>query len=561
MKGSVKIMMLVLISVLSCMRLSGQYHYSDFKVLSQKIARLGTSYQSLCSVKSLIKTMGGKDIWVISIGSGNKDSKPGVAILGGIEGSYLLGTELAYGFAENLLEASTTSEIKGLLENITFYVFPNVSPDETEQYFSSPIYERDINTRSTDDDRDFLYDEDPYEDLNNDGFITSIRITDPAGTMTESGDDDRVMIPADLSKGLVGHYKVYSEGIDNDKDGELNEDGPGGVDFNKNFTYKYEEFGKNAGINAVSEPETRAIADFLYDHFNIYATISFGPQNNLGQQARSADRPASGQTAGERQGQGQGQEQANARRTGNRRYTSIMNSDQTIYNLVSDMYQKITGLKGASAFESTPGNFVEWAYYHYGRYSFGTPGWWFPVERGKSAEISFLKYAAENKLNDVFVPWTEIKHPDFPDQKVEVGGIKPFLMYNPPDSMIGDLIRKDYDFIVAVAEMHPKLEYTDAKVENVGENIFRISLKVHNSGIFATCTEIGDINQWTRIMRITVEPSGNQDILSGIKVQRIPRLEGDNTEEFSWLISGKGLVKITAGALNVGAISRTFELK
>jgi hypothetical protein len=62
-------------------------------------------------------------------------------------------------------------------------------------------------------------------------------------------------------------------------------------------------------------------------------------------------------------------------------------------------------------------------------------------------------------------------------------------------------------------------------------------------------------------MRITVEPSGNQDILSGIKVQRIPRLEGDNTEEFSWLISGKGLVKITAGALNVGAISRTFELK
>jgi hypothetical protein len=559
MKGSSKIMILVLISVLSCPLLSGQYHFSDFKELSQKITGLSTRYPDICSVKSIVKTDGGKDIWVISIGAGDKDSKPGIAILGGIEGSYILGTELAYGFAENLLNASTSPEVKSLLEDISFYVFPDVSPDGTEQYFSSPGYERNINTRSTDDDRDFANDEDPYEDLNNDGLITFIRVTDPAGTMIESEDDERVLVPADLSKGLKGRYKVYSEGIDNDKDGEFNEDGPGGVDFNKNFTYDYEEFGKNAGLNAVSEPETKAVADFLYDHFNIYATISFGPQNNLGLQARSSERISSGQPGGERQGQGQGQ--TSTRRPGSSRYTSIMRSDQTIYNLVSDTYKKITGMTGAPAQEPAPGNFVDWAYYHYGRYSFGTPGWWYPVERGKNAEVSFLKYAKEKKLNDVFVPWTEIKHPDFPDKKVEVGGIKPFVMNTPPDSMIGDLTRKNYDFIMAVAEMHPKLEYIDTNVENVGENLFRITLKVHNDGIFATCSEIGDINQWTRIMRITVEPTRNQTILSGLKVQRIPRLEGDKTDEFTWLISGKGPVKITAGALNVGTISKTFELK
>jgi hypothetical protein len=62
-------------------------------------------------------------------------------------------------------------------------------------------------------------------------------------------------------------------------------------------------------------------------------------------------------------------------------------------------------------------------------------------------------------------------------------------------------------------------------------------------------------------MRITLEPADNQNILSGYKVQRIPRLEGDSSANFSWLISGKGAVKVTAGALNTGTINTTLDLK
>jgi hypothetical protein len=204
---------------------------------------------------------------------------------------------------------------------------------------------------------------------------------------------------------------------------------------------------------------------------------------------------------------------------------------------------------------------MDWSYYHYGRYSFSTPGWWFPAERGKNVEASFLKYADENKINDVFVPWTEIKDPDFPGKKVEVGGMKPFVMINPPASILDSLSIKNYKFVKAVAAMKPELEYLDTKIENVGENIFRVSLKVHNKGIFATCAEVGDINMFTRIMRITCEPAAGQSFLSGQKVQRIRRLEGDQSSEYSWLISGKGSVKVTAGALNTGTINTTLELK
>jgi hypothetical protein len=68
--------------------------------------------------------------------------------------------------------------------------------------------------------------------------------------------------------------------------------------------------------------------------------------------------------------------------------------------------------------------------------------------------------------------------------------------------------------------------------------------------LFATNTEIGEPNIWTRIMRITIEPSIGQTILSGFKVQRIQRLQGNETVDFSWLISGKGQVGINAGAAN-----------
>ena len=134
--------------------------------------------------------------------------------------------------------------------------------------------------------RDFVFDEDGYEDLNKDGLITLIRVKDPAGKFIKSNEDERIMVEADISKGQSGNYLVYSEGIDNDKDGSFNEDGPGGVDFNRNFTFNYESFGPEAGMYPVSEPETKAVADFLFDRFNIYSVFIFGPQDNLGEPSK-----------------------------------------------------------------------------------------------------------------------------------------------------------------------------------------------------------------------------------------------------------------------------------
>jgi hypothetical protein len=535
---SMKISILSFVFLMFCTLVSSQPGYIDYSAASQHIASLSKEYSSICSLRSLVKTNGGKDILVMTIGTGDKDNKPGVAVVGGPEGNHILGKNLALGFAESLLKESLTPEIKELLGKITFYVFPDVTPDATEFYFSEVKHEKSVNNRPTDDDKDFLFDEDPYEDLNKDGFITLIRVTDPSGKYTNFIDDHRIMVEADLSKGEKGGYLVYSEGIDNDRDGNFNEDGPGGVNFNRNFTFNYEEFGRNAGFHPMSESETKAVADFLYERFNIYTVFTFGPQDNIGEPYKYSDAGDSG-----------------------RRITSIRKTDEPVNKIVSDKYHEITGAKGAPFSASAPGNFSDWAYFHYGRYSFSTPGWWFPAEKGRNKEAEFLKFAEKKELKDVFVPWTEIKHPDFPGKKVEVGGIKPFVISTPPADTLADLIEKNYRFIKAIAFMHPELEFLDTKIEAAGENVFRVTMKLHNKGIFATCAEIGKDNIWTRIMRISLEPARGQEVISGQKVMRIGRLEGGGSEEFSWLIFGKGMVKITAGALNTGTITTTLDLK
>ena len=51
--------------------------------------------------------------------------------------------------------------------------------------------------------------------------------------------------------------------------------------FNRNFPFHYPYFKPGAGPNAVSEIETRAVADFAFDHRNIAIVFCFSPEDNL----------------------------------------------------------------------------------------------------------------------------------------------------------------------------------------------------------------------------------------------------------------------------------------
>lgn len=521
---------------------NAQSGYSNFTQQTNRINALAKNYPQFAKLRSLTKTAGGKDIWQLTIGTGNMESKPAIVIAGGIEGNFLIGMELAIGFAENLLQGSNTDSIKALLNKTTFYVFPNMSPDAMEQYFAPLHYERQGNASSTDDDRDGKTNEDDFDDLDGNGKITLMRIESPVGEYKTHSDDPRVMIKADLNKNEKGKYLLLSEGADNDKDGVFNEDGEGGVWFNRNFSYKVPSFTQGSGEFAVSEKETRALLDYLFDQFNVFAVVSFGSNNNLSSpytyNAATANQPLIG---------------------------SWLQQDVKVDSMVSDLYNKTVSMKDAPKSTATGGDFLSWAYYHYGRYSFSTPGWWVPKTKPDStkgekaftvedATANYLRWASQQGIAS-FTDWKAIQHPDFPGQKVEVGGVDPFVMINPPYKLMPDLVKKHTNFLVKLAAAQPELDIINVNTEKVGGGLTRITVDIINKGALAAHSKLGERSYWVKRINVKVISSGNQSVISGKKIQVLNSLEGYSSQKLTWLIKGTGKLTIEAGSPTTGSKS------
>ena len=521
---------------------NAQSGYSNFTQQTNRINALAKNYPQFAKLRSLTKTAGGKDIWQLTIGTGNMESKPAIVIAGGIEGNFLIGMELAIGFAENLLQGSNTDSIKALLNKTTFYVFPNMSPDAMEQYFAPLHYERQGNASSTDDDRDGKTNEDDFDDLDGNGKITLMRIESPVGEYKTHSDDPRVMIKADLNKNEKGKYLLLSEGADNDKDGVFNEDGEGGVWFNRNFSYKVPSFTQGSGEFAVSEKETRALLDYLFDQFNVFAVVSFGSNNNLSSpytyNAATANQPLIG---------------------------SWLQQDVKVDSMVSDLYNKTVSMKDAPKSTATGGDFLSWAYYHYGRYSFSTPGWWVPKTKPDStkgekaftvedATANYLRWASQQGIAS-FTDWKAIQHPDFPGQKVEVGGVDPFVMINPPYKLVPDLVKKHTNFLVKLAAAQPELDIINVNTEKVGGGLTRITVDIINKGALAAHSKLGERSYWVKRINVKVNSSGNQSVISGKKIQVLNSLEGYSSQKLTWLIKGTGKLTIEAGSPTTGSKS------
>ena len=520
--------------------------YSNYAQVSQRINALSKSYPALLKVKSLVKTFGGKDVWMLTIGNGQTEQKPAIAIFGGVEGAHLLGTEIALGFAEKLLNASSQDSIKNLLVKNTFYVFPNMSPDATEQYFSQARYARSANARPTDDDRDGKINEDPFEDLNKDGKISWIRVEDATGKYRSNPEDPRSMILADSGKGETGKYLLFSEGLDNDKDGSFNEDGEGGVHFNKNMSYAYPNFIPGSGEHMVSENENRALLDNLFELFNIHSLITFGPYNNLSV-------PIS----------------FNAPAVAKRVISGYYEADAKTNAQVSELYNKITGLKDAPKSSSAGGDFAQWAYYHYGRNSVSTPGWWVPKAKADTAKkekdlkiedpvSNYLRWSQNEKIDGNFTAWQKIDHPDFPEKNVELGGIDPFALLNPPFNLVEGLVKKHYAFILELSKKMPAIDLINVKKEKLSDGLTRVTATIINNGAMATQTKVGERSYWVKKISVKLIPSANQSIISGRKNQVLNAIEGKGNITLTWLIKGSGKLSIDAGSPTSG--SKSIEL-
>jgi hypothetical protein len=259
--------------------------YHNPRAVNSLLKSWSAKFPQLAKIIDIGRSEGNIEILVLQIaapGQVDPATRTGVFVSANMEGSHLVGTEAALMIAHKLLSQYETDEkIAGLLKNRTVYVAPLLNPDAANIYFSDIRYERHTNDKPIDDDLDELIDEDGPDDLNKDGQITQMRVKDPEGTWLPHPSQKRLMKTADPNKGETGVYKIYTEGLDNDGDGEINEDPVGGIALNRNFPHDFEYGVRPAGLWPTSAKETIALLNFLVERTNIAMVLNFSSENTI----------------------------------------------------------------------------------------------------------------------------------------------------------------------------------------------------------------------------------------------------------------------------------------
>jgi len=423
----------IAIAMLGGMSLAQDFSkYHTYAEMTIMLRTLADANQNLVKLESIGKTQENRDLWVLQIANPAGvplAERPALLIAANFEGDHLIGSELACIMADYLVKNyASNANVKQRLDNGVVYIMPRLNPDGAEFMWAPVKWARRTNTKPYDDDNDGRMDEDGPEDLNRDGFITVMRVKDPNGDYMIDPEEPRLMKKADPKKGEKGEYTLFWEGRDRDGDGFIGEDGPGGVNINRNFMHEYPNYKAEAGRYMVSEIETRAVLEWMIAHRNVAAILTFGESDNLIVAPTMSGRLSAAKqidlvefanaslagankvgmfAAGGMRGFGRGfgggefiviTEEMIREFTGGRggqttatqptsarammparaAVTTVNTADIDYFRTVAGKYIELTGIRQQPLVVKPEGAFFQYGYFQFGVPSFSTPGWGLP---------------------------------------------------------------------------------------------------------------------------------------------------------------------------------------
>ncbi len=550
-------------------------HWYDNAAIGKALRDLQAAYPQLIMVESIGKSVQGRDIWAAVLNNpktGPAERKPGYYVDGNIHGNEIQGGEVALYTVYYLLKNhGKTDFATNLLDRVAFYIVPTMNPDSRDFYIHEAA---DPNSPRTgwaprDDDRDGLKDEDPGEDLDGDGSITMMRKRDPNGNMRTNPDDPRLMVPA--KPGQKGEWIMLGEeGVDNDGDGMINEDGPGGYDMNRNFGYNWqpEYVQSGAGPYPFCWPETGAVRDFILAHPNIMGAQSFhnsggmilrGPgAKNLGEY-----NPADVRVYDE---------------IGKRGEKIIPGYDYII--IYKDLY-------------TVYGGTVDFLYANLGIFTFSneldtdlveeiTPKK--PEGGEEEGPIRFFPRDTKEKMifhdnvlmGEQYTPWKAYKHPLYGD--VEIGGVRKFGERVPPLFKLAETCHRNAAFVLYHAAEMPAPAFEDVSVRKLDGGAYQVDFAVANVRLMPTISAQATSQKLHRPDRIWVGGKATELLAVGEMQNRFLNqtrsaktvknafdvaggIPGHGRKEFRLLVKGSGLLTLTYDSLKGGFTEKTFELK
>ncbi len=238
-----------------------QYHTPE--ELIDELQQINDTAPEIIDLYSIGKSIEGRDIFCLRItNEQNILPKAGVLFVGQHHAREQITVEVGLRFMLALVNSyGYNKDITNYVNAEEIFFLPSLNPDglhyvvgnQTMQ--GNPWFRK--NFRLIDDDNDGEFNEDPPEDTNGDGIISEFTIY----TLNQ------------LNDWVASGY--YYEGIDNDRDGLVNEDPLSGVDLNRNYDYRWSDSACDSGWTTntthedypgtapFSEPETQAFRDFV----------------------------------------------------------------------------------------------------------------------------------------------------------------------------------------------------------------------------------------------------------------------------------------------------------
>lgn len=565
--------------------------YLDANGLGASLKRLAEAYPRSVRVAPLGKSLRGRDLWLVTLGHADPASgerRPTILLVANLEADHVVGSQVALGIVERLAAADgRDAEVAKLLDRCTILVVPRLNPDGVERLLKGPRSDFRTNLRAMDRDRDGRANEDGPDDLDGDGLITRMRVRDDQANLMSDDKDPRLARRPSANKGEKAAFREFSEGIDDDDDGRVNEDPDGGVDLNRNWPHRWTEFDPEAGAEPAGEPEVRALIKYAFDHPEIAAAWSFGLNDNLKAAATTpddADKPIFAELtrlygkalAAKPEKPPEAEPPAAkpdaARPVATQTVTRVRLQARPGGPRGGPRPPANEGNQGAPpAIEgTTDGAFAEWAYHQFGVVGLASRLWSTPEipepAKGQPAppaegDARWLYWNDHVMNGRAFVPFAPFDHPTL--GKVEIGGWKPGVRLNPPADRIDALAEVHAAFLKDLASRLPEIALSDPKVEAKGGGVFQVTATVRNDGYLPTALVMGVRTRKAAPVLVRLK-LGEAKLLAGRAQNRIDALAGSGgRQEFRWLVLAPngGTITLEATSPKAGRASKAVELK
>lgn len=468
-------------------------HYYTLEQVYEALQTMAKAYPEMTKLEEVGKSEEGRPIYAVTLNNpktGPALSKPGVYVDGNIHGNEIQGGEICLYLIDYLLgNYGKNKDVTELLDKKVFYVIPVVNTDG-RWHFMKDANSADSNRSlriPLDDDKDGLVDEDFPDDLDGDGSICMMRKKDPFGMYKTDPEDPRLMVP--IKPGEKGEWTILGEeGIDNDGDGLINEDGEGYVDPNRQWGFdwapQYVESG--AGEYPFQAVGLKALALWTQTKTNICIGWTF--HNFGGMYLRGPSRKGLGE---------------------------YPQQDVAVYDYIGKQAERITpGYKYLLSWRdlyTTYGDSLEWLCQTMGAYGYcgevfqaqtetfkaqGESKTERPSEAageslqgllmGDIMDRERLKYSDNLTQGELYKSWKSFKHPVYGD--IEIGGwVKMSSRLGAPFMLI-DLVHRNAMAILFSAKHTPEVSLEVTEVKKLESDLYRVRTRLANAKAMPTMT-------------------------------------------------------------------------